>query len=401
MKALDWRSQTRNIRLKILYIDINAAFLNPTRSLILPALVEAGEVHAFGPGFVGSETLARGLNAFIETEGPFDVAVTNTHILFADAYDVPITPAPFVRNYSFAFPPSDVLELPRIAAEFDRLSIPRIGIFLESDYYNWRAPEIDKIERRIDCAIAFGPEFTPEWHRNTELRHEAFGESVTDAWPSYVRRRPEKIASFFHFVADTEFSFDRLEHRPHGWSVLGINYSARMTARDALRRGGISIKGENPIRRGIGLAKKLKLLRTENRRILNFLNFDFYVRLASSRYSYTCGSALRMPIRKFVEIPAAGAVLVCQPFEGFSAAGFRDRENAVCCEPNDILDAHRWLEADMERAQAIADAGRKLVRDRHSLFARARQFREIMVAVTARRFGGAGWTNGEFVVRTT
>jgi hypothetical protein len=386
--------------LKILYLDINASFLNPTRSLILPALMEVGEVHAFGPGFVSSETLARGLDAYIETEGPFDVAITNTHILFADAYAAPISPAPFLRSYSFAFPPSDILELPNIASTFDRLSIPRIGIFLESDYYNWRTPEIDKVESRVDCAIAFGPEFTPEWHLNPELRHEAFGKSVTDAWPSYVRRRPDRIASLFHFVADTEFSFDRLKHRPHGWSVLGINYSARRVARDTLKRAGICVGGESPVRRGIGLAKKLKLLRGENRRIMNFLNIDFYARLASSRYSYTCGSALRMPIRKFVEIPAAGAVLVCQPFEGFSAAGFRDRENAICCEPSDILDAHRWLEADAERAQKIADAGRRLVWDRHSLPARSPQLKKIVATVAARRFAGAGWSNGEFAVRT-
>jgi hypothetical protein len=386
--------------MRLLFVDINASFLNPTRALILPALTEVGEVHPFGPGFVSSETLARGLCAYVDQAGPFDVAITNTHILFADAYDAPPSPGQFARFYSFAFPSSDVLQLPRIASEFERLSIPRIGIFLESDYYNWTAPEIDKIESGIDCAIAFGPEFTPEWHCNPELRHEPFAKNVTDAWPSYVRRRPDKIASLFHFVASTEFSFDRLEHRPHGWSVLGISYSARRTARDVLKRAGIRVQSESPIRHGIGLAKKLKLLRSESRRILNFLNFDFYTRLASSRYSYTCGSALRMPIRKFVEIPAAGAVLVCQPFEGFSAAGFHDGENAICCEPADILDAHRSLEVDPERAQTIADAGRRLISERHSLFARARQLKEILAAVAAGRFAGAGWSHGEFVVRT-
>ena len=58
-----------------------------------------------------------------------------------------------------------------------------------------------------------------------------------------------------------------------------------------------------------------------------------------------------MPIRKFFEIPAAGSVLVCQPFAGFNNAGFVDRENCVICEPAEIVEAHHWLTEDLDRAR--------------------------------------------------
>lgn len=386
--------------LRILYVDVNAAFLNPTRSLIPLALMGAGDLHLFGPGYVSAATLERGLAAYADEAGPFDVALTNSHVLFADIYGAPVSPEQFRRFYSFSFPAEQVLHLPRMAADFMRLSLPRVGLFLESDYYNWSAREIERLDAGADCVIGFGPEFTPDWHLSAEVRSEAFGKRVTDAWPRYARERKDRIASLVHFVSDTEFSFDRLEDRPHVWSVLGINYHARKLARDALVRGGVKVMAESPVRRGIGLAKKLKLMRNESRRVLNFLNSDFQARLASARYSYTCGSALRMPIRKFFEIPAAGAVTVCQPFEGFAAAGFRDGENAVCCEPADIMDAHRMLEGDPVRAQRIADAGRKLVAERHSLSARAGQFKDVLGAVAQRRFSGASWASGEFVVRS-
>src|SRR5579884_4183756 len=379
--------------LRILYVDINAAFLNPTRGLIPLALMQAGDLALFGPGHVSRETLERGLSAFVDEAGPFDVALTNSHVLFAGIYDAPLDPEQFLRFYSFAFPAREVLQLPRIAADFVKLSIPRVGILLESDYYNWTEREIGRLDEGTDYAIALGPEFTPDWHSSAHVRAEAFGSKVTDAWPRYAKDRADRIASLLHFVSDTEFSFDRLEDRPHVWSVLGINYSSRRAARDALVRSGVRVMAESPIRRGIGLAKKLKLMRAESRRVLNFLNADFQARLASSRYSYTCGSGLRMPIRKFFEIPAAGAVLVAQPFEGFAAAGFLDGENAVRCEPAEIMDAHRMLQSDPARAQRIADVGRKLVAERHSLPARGRQLRDALTAMSRRGFAGARWAD--------
>src|SRR5262249_4293923 len=132
--------------LQILYIDINASFLVPTRGLIPLALQRAGNVVFFGPGHVDEETLNRGLGAFADATGPFDVALTNTHILFADAYDRPASPAVFERHYDLAFPAFQVMSLSAIAKEFERLSIPRVGILLENDYYNWTSREISKLE---------------------------------------------------------------------------------------------------------------------------------------------------------------------------------------------------------------------------------------------------------------
>ena len=140
------------------------------------------------------------------------------------------------------------------------------------------------------------------------------------------------------------------------------------------------------------------LLRRESGPAIEFLNRDFRQRLAMSRYAYTCGSGLDMPIRKFFEIPAGGTVLACRPFTGFADAGFVDGVNAVVCEPQDIMDVHRTLVADPARAQRIADSGRRLVAQYHSTAARAEQLRRLFEMVAAGRFAGAGWSGGKFIV---
>jgi len=368
---------------------------------MLPLLRAAAETTCFGPGYVEETVLRKGLRRFIDEFGPFDVVATNSHIIFAQAYERVPSPAIFRRAYAFSFDDGDLLELANIAQELCVLSerrLVRVAMFLESDYYNWSHREIDALERRADYVIGFGPEF---WRCKAELPdlgREAFAGQATDAWADWVGANAERIASLPHFVAETEFRWDRLAHRRHDWGMPGIQYHARRQARATLARNGIRPLGESPLRRVMGLLKKLKVMRREPRWLQHHLNADHQDRLGSVRFAYTCGSGLNMPVRKFFEIPAAGAVLVCQPFNGFAAAGFRDGENAVVCRPEKIMEAHRALASDLAWAQKIADAGSRLVFERHSLAARARQFADTLAAMADRSFAGGRWVDGRYTV---
>ncbi|EKS35622.1 glycosyltransferase [Afipia clevelandensis] len=384
--------------MKILYIDIDARFLVPTRNLVPAMLAQAADVCLFGPGYVSSAQLVKGLDAFIDDNGPFDVAITNTHVLFSDVYGEPMQPEAWNSAYEFSFPGRDLLLLAGIARAFERLSIPRIGLFLESDFFYWTEREIGAIRRRTDFVMGFGTAFSPLRKDMPSLAGEKFAGNVTDSWASYVRENPERVASVLHFVAAGEACFTGLSHRPHPWSVVGIQYVARRIAGERLREAGLTPVSENPLRRGMGLAKRLRLIRKEPKLVQRWLNLDFNLRLQKSRYAYTCGSGIDMPIRKFFEIPSAGAVLVCKPFSGFAAAGFQHGENCVVCEPEDVVEVHRWLESDPDRAQRIADAGRTLVLRQHSVTARARQFAKTFAAIADGSFAGGEWIDGEYVV---
>jgi hypothetical protein len=380
--------------MRILYVDFNASFLNPTRNLLPLALMRAASTTLFGPGHVNSTILRRGLHAFVDAEGPFDVALTNSHVLFSDIHDPPLK---FYYDLGFDF--TDQLQLPSIATAFGTLSIPRIALFLETDYYNWdEGREIEVLHRRTDYAIGLGPEFSRLRSEMTGLKQERFGISVTDAWAGYARRQKNRIASLLHFISDPEISFRRLIGRKYAWGVVGVQYHARKVALDTLRAAGVPVVRQTRFRKLMALAKKLRLMLNEPQPIQRWFNSDYQHRLQSARYAFACGSAIDMPVRKFFEIPAAGAVLVCKPFCGFEAAGFRDGVNAIACDPKDIMDVHRSLEADPERAQAIADAGRQLVFVKHSLATRAAQMRETLSAMADGSFAGGRWSNGEYTI---
>ena len=385
---------------RLLYVDVNASFGNPTRNLLPVALMKACDVRFFGPGYVSSDVLARGLPAFIDQYGPFDAAASNTLVLFSDASD-PARYAKAVRaNYAYDGGSDDLLYLPIIAKQFSALSIPRLALLLENDFYNWTAKERDGIDTAADFFIGFGQEFCPFVADMPHLKSERFAAITTDVWADFCRSNSHRVASLLHFVADSEFSISPLASRHDDWSVMGVQYHARQVARDALLKSDITPVIDTRLRKLLFLLKKLRLVRGEKRLVQKLLNADFMARIAATRYSYTCGSALDMPIRKFFEIPASGSVLVCRPFHGFQEAGFIDGKNCMIVEPEEIMDAHRVLVKDPDLAQRLASAGQHLVMEKHSLAARARHLASIIEAVASGRFVGSHWMEGEHCLRT-
>ena len=385
---------------RLLYVDVNASYINPTRSLLPIALMQAADVTFFGPGHVSSEELARGLPAFIERHGPFDLAASNTLVLFAETAE-PERYAFAVRgSYAYEGPRDDLLYLAIAAKQFRALTIPRLGILLENDFYNWTDRERDGIVASVDIFLGFGEEFSPLRSDLPNLSKERFGSLATDVWSDFCRTNKDRVASVLHFVSDAEIRLLPTMLRPHSWSVMGIQYYARGVARDHLARIGITPVVDTRLRRVVHALKRLKLIRGEKKLIQKALNVDFANRIASTRYSYTCGSGLDMPIRKFFEIPALGTLLVCRPFTGFAAAGFRDGENCVIAEPEAIGDIHKALEADPERSSRIAHVGQRLMIERHSLTARARDLSDIFDAIVERRFAGSHWVDGVHRLRS-
>jgi spore maturation protein CgeB len=131
------------------------------------------------------------------------------------------------------------------------------------------------------------------------------------------------------------------------------------------------------------------------------LQHAFRRSLTTARYGYTCGSVARMAIRKYFEIPAAGCVLIADRCEGFEALGFRDRENAVAAAGDDVVEVHRWLSSLPDQGQAIAEAGRRHIREQHTVEARSRQLSAALDAILEERYAGSRWIGGRFHLRTT
>lgn len=389
------------MKVRLLHVDVNATFINPTRNLLPLALARGCDTRFFGPGYVTTEVLARGLAAFIATEGPFDVISSNSLVLFAEKPTLSAYMKAVRKAYAFSWDENDLAYLAIIAADFIAQSIPRLVILLENDFYNWTGRDIERVNQAGDFFIGFGEEFCPFVKDMPFLSRERFAASATDMWAEFCRSQRHRVGSLLHFVADTELDVTPVSVRPEAWSVMGVQYHSRQVARDTLIANGIQPVIDTRMRKFVSLLKKLGLPGSERRFIQTLLNGDFAQRLRACRYSYTCGSALDMPIRKFFEIPANGALLVCRPFHGFAAAGFEDGVNCVVSEPEALGAVNEKVEAAKHAFDSVAAAGQRLIVGQHSVEARAQHFAAIIGAIAEGRFFGSFWDAGEHRLRSS
>jgi hypothetical protein len=391
--------------MKILFVDCYHNYLNPTSGLVPALFVSAAkDVCFYGPGYSSEEELKDGIRAYVDRTGPYDGLVLGMQVpLYAWDDDRLLRNALHVQNYNaFGSPVSTLLPFFKdVLANVGGLPIPhRFISLLNFDYYVTTPRHTAVFEELRAFVITPGVQFAPSpeelpdwaWQERHFVRKKSM---ISNAWIEFLRRWPDRVLSLPHFVADSEFSFRGLAERRHVVSIPGIEYVMRKKGRETLKARGFRPAGK-PTFTFLRIADRLGLRLYSKYPFLKLYHAAYQGSLIDTRFAYTAREGYGIPVRKFFEIPAAGAVMLCLPPIGFSELGFRDGENYLEVTPDDVPDAIESLMREPERAQAIASAGRKLVLERHSLAARTGQLAQCLDAIEAGAFGGSAWKQGEF-----
>jgi hypothetical protein len=390
--------------MKLLYIDVCSGHINPTSSLILALLRLSADVVCYGPGFVDEAELNGGIDKFIERHGGFDF-----HVMTRITLELPEVE---IRRYNRYFYPGYPFELVKsfasdAAAFLKRNNVPRLLFLTGLDPYAFPEEYAQLIAELNGYVFAWAGGFSPlvseldfAIFSSEEFYARYQGKRDFGRWHDVVSKYQRRFINLGHFIAETEFAWSSVGDRRDKVAVPGQMYVRREAARRKLAKQGILAPSGRF--KFLMAAMDRAGLRPHSRALSRLLyNQTFIQVIGSARYAYTDGSGYDYPIRKYFEIPALGTVLLCTPCAGFEKLGFSDRKNAVVVAPEAIGDAVEWLRRSPAQAQAIADAGRALIWDRHSLHARAEQFARCMKSIAAGRFVGSHWDNGEFVVDET
>lgn len=376
--------------MRCLLIDIAVEYMNPTRNLLPRLLAGACELTCFGPGYSSAEELERGLSEFLDKNDKFDFVLATEHILWAD--EIPSDAHETVyAKFLFWGDRAHLKYASRICREFLQLDARKIGLLLESDYYNFQQKQIERLDQ-LDAVVGWGLEFVTSIASLPELRYEKFGAKANDNWHTFVSRTQERVISIPHYVGDNEFCFRSMAERRWTWAIPGTAYWARQEVRQRL-----PITETRSRRLPIAAAlARFGLHPFSWPWFLDYYQRAFREEIREARFSFTCGSALKYPVRKFFEIPALGSMLVCWPCQGFNALGFQHMQNAVTCEPREILDVHSDMCRNPDRAQIIVDAGRRVVLETHTVAARSQQLRLAFDALLHKQYFGSRWQQGRF-----
>jgi glycosyltransferase involved in cell wall biosynthesis len=389
----------------VLYTDIHLHSLNPTNTLTSALWAAAAETVMFGPGLVSAATLQGGIRRFADRHGPFDALVFGPNIPVLSDAGGWAAAVGYVQRYAALAPPPETCHtfledlfrgLPHLPVRW------RIACLATLDYYGTSPRQIERIESLGLHIMGAGREFAPrlaelpDWARS-ERHFQRKADRLSDAWADFVSAKPSRVLTSLHFIAESEFSFRSLDGRRGVVSVPGAEYALRAQGRAVLRQAAVRQQSKRMFNL-YRIANRLGLPVYSRYLPLKIFNMSYVGGLIDTRYVYTARGGFGIPVRKFFEIPAAGAVLICSPPLGFPALGFGDGVHYVAAEPDALPDAIAGLEREPERAQAIADAGRRLVWAEHSLAARARQLADCLAALAAGCYLGSTWQRGRLVV---
>lgn len=385
--------------MRLLYIDINGYFQNPTRNL-LPALLQCiAKVDFFGPGYLPSEQLKSGLESFYLNNGPYDLVLTNTHFLLSDIYGLDKNSLAYRRSYDIQCKDIDLTSISSTLHELCKIN-NICALLFENDLYHASEHEIEALSTRSRYIIGLGQDFFLDHEKILAAKSEHFSHLITPHWANFIRDQSHRIANLPAFVGEHEFCWIPLELRPKSWDIPGVGYRARQIASSILTHAGYKIPTRSFLLKAESLALRMGIIKQASRFRQAIINKNFQIRLESAKYIFTCGSEIRMPIRKFFEIPASGALMVCEPFEGFTKAGFKHGENAIISSPENLLDIDADLRSGSIPAQEIASAGRELIWRKHSLHARAEQLGDTFRMIIMGDFAGSGWLDGHYHIRS-
>jgi len=383
--------------MKILFIGFNAKYINPTNQLVHRMLKLFADVVFYGPGFVGDKELRCGISAFCDEHGPFDFIATTTQLA---AESSPEGTDGFYRRFSlhqWGTAPlgpfmADVKDYMRTS------SLKKISFLMDLDTHGVRADLLEQIDKFSDYIVAWGKGFS---RPNSELPYLEFERAYrTKAkiglWHSFCESRNNKFINIGHFVGLHEFDFSPISVRQYPVSVAGQLYFSRERTLTALKRCRQLRVGSTSYRRVYSLLTKIGWSPYSHLIPHTIYRTLFKQLLCTSKISMTDGGAYDMMIRKFVEIPAAGALMLARPCAGFEALGFRDGESAVILDEADPVGQVLALLETPDLLQSIADKGQQLVWSKHSIHARAQQMAVSLGRIKEGRFVGSLWSEGEF-----
>ncbi|WP_027204152.1 glycosyltransferase [Butyrivibrio fibrisolvens] len=125
-------------------------------------------------------------------------------------------------------------------------------------------------------------------------------------------------------------------------------------------------------------------------------NFDLGI--CQSKIAYVDGGNYNSIVHKYFEIPIRGAVLMCGYFWGMENLGFLNDKNMVLVDDNSIIDTISYLLKNPEKMQKIADAGKALVKEKHTYKERCKSLISSIESIINKRFKGSYWKQGNFVI---
>ena len=377
--------------IKLLYFGFKHDYINPTSNLLLKIYEKSAETLFIGPGFKNKidfnnkNELENKINKFIPELVVIDARCFGSEYLKLNLSGQDYSKKDF----------NDFILFLNNFIKFNK--IPLIIDFTLMDIYKLPFLLIEKLKKFRCYTVALDKNFFSSKENYKYLSKENFANTANDNWYNYIRENSHLAISLPHPIDEKEFAYKKVNNRKIDFSVMGVKYYCRKSAGKILQKTNYKIYSNEFKRKCISfMITSLRKLSIRANKINNFYNSYFYSTLINSKISYTCGSGLEFPIRKFLEIPASGALLMCQKFKNFENFGFINEKNVIAVELNELEDAVHYYLKDLDLSQEIINNCQKFLLQNHSTKSRIKQMGDALELISKNNFKGSSWKNGSF-----
>ena len=354
------------LRPKVLYVDVNSQYLNPTRQLLWQALSAIYDVSFFGPGYSQFHELQAGLQTYIKTNGPFHHVFTTSHIALnacaPSSYDLD-----YPKIFYFNFPIQHLSTIPDIKNAIYKLEQPVSLFIIDLDLWNINSHTLGLLDH-FSYLFGMGKHLWPS--TSLSLITDIWSQKANDHWLRYLSTNSHRIIDFPHFISPSETIFPSSPSNHSLWSVPGVHYRSRQNFYLTLRNFNIK-PARSSLYRYIAKLRLKGLFSCKDSFLLQLSLQRYRHIISSNTFSFACGSSVQMPLRKFFEIPAFGALLVCDKIPSLSYLGFIDGENCIVVDNDPITTLQRIFSFKTVELDRIRQNGQAHILKYHSLHARA------------------------------
>ncbi|MDC1148759.1 glycosyltransferase [Pelagibacteraceae bacterium] len=371
---------------KFLILTINRTHHNQGSSDYFEYFKKLGEVVFYGPGF-------KNINSFNEiTDQEYNFIISDVYSLF-DIYN------PKYRNYGQIFKfnfKKNILKLKKIRNFFFKLKTNNKIIIHNSDHYKYSEEQCNKLSELNCYHLCQGLSF---WHDYQDIKELYFDKFIKNTikpyYYNFIKNNYKKIIDFPWSMRLEEKKYCSFKKKKFDFYVPGVNYYYREIAKKKIKNSNYKIKvTDNNINFFIRQVSKfiksemlyLKYAEIYNKKILN------------SRICFTCGSTANVFVRKFLEIPFHYSLLLCKSFRGLNNAGFQNQYNFVEADLNYLDEQIAYYIENPEKSISIIENSVKLIEEKHTVDARARQLSLVFKEIYHNNFQGSYWDKGNFLL---
>lgn len=375
------------------YLGPYRQYMNPYTELVLACLHGTFRIDYFGPGF------SLQLNDFVSASTKYEYVILDSMTIESEKFLA--SNHPFGGAYSHVSKSDLDTYLNSVQPVLS--ASPAQKIFIANfDTYATDPRLVDRLEELDALTLSMTDLNTTKPYKSYQEERklsekERFGHrQATDVWYDYVTRRKDRIVSVPHFVAMHEFDFRDRSARAAIIDIPGIGYEDRQKYKRLLnRRDRFNYRIETVKSKTHLLLNKLNGRFTQ-KQLYNFRN-SFLDRLGNSQCNITTGGPMKYPVRKFYEIPARNAAMICEIFHGAAHHGFEEGQNYIAASEDSIANAYDRASKETNVFANVRCAAMALIRNKHSLPARQRQISSSLDLILQGTFCGSVWQDGEYL----